>query len=231
MILQVGDHSGIYCIDNVGPARVYYVKAEHTLIDAGLPGNVDKILAGLAQIGVSPLEVKRLILTHHHTDHVGNLFELKKRTGAQVVAHALDAEYISGRRQRRPPKSIFGKLLFGVAELMGMGRLPNVDVDRVVEQGDVVGGFHVIHTPGHTPGHICLLYGKYLFSGDLVQALPGAFEESPRMFAGDVPLSRKSIGKAAKLEFDSLLSAHRPPYAFGAQEKMRDLAKQLGTFE
>ena len=55
MILEVGDHSGIYCIDNAGPARVFYVAAERTLIDTGSPGNVDKILAGLAQIGVSPL--------------------------------------------------------------------------------------------------------------------------------------------------------------------------------
>ncbi len=231
MIFEVGDHSGIYCIDNAGPARVFYVAAEHTLIDTGTPGNVDKILSGLAQIGVSPLQIKRIILTHHHVDHVGSLFELKKRTGSQVVAHSLDAEYINGRRQRRAPKPILGKLLFGLFSLTGMGQLPNVDVDRAVEDGDQVGGFKVIHTPGHTPGHICLLYGKYLFGGDLVQATPGAFEETSHLFSGDVPLARTSIGKAAKLEFDSLLSAHRPPYAFGAKEKMCELARKLGTLE
>jgi len=231
MIFQVGDNSGIYCIEDAGPARVFYVAAEQTVIDTGLPGNIDKILAGLAQVGVSPLQVKRIIVTHHHPDHVGNLFELKKRTGAQVVAHALDAEYINGRRQRRAPKSVLGKLLYGMMSVMGMGQLPNVDVDRVVEDGDAIGGFKVIHTPGHTPGHICLLYGKYFFSGDLLQATPGAFAEPPAMFTGDIPLARASIGKAAKLEFESLLSAHRPPYAFGATDKVRELATKLGTYE
>lgn len=231
MIFQVGDNSGIFCIENVGPARAYYVAAEHTVIDTGLPGNIDKILSGLAQVGVSPLQVKRIIVTHHHVDHVGNLFELKKRTGAQVVAHALDAEYINGRRQRRAPKPILGKLMHGFFSVMGMGQLPNVDVDRVVEDGDEVGGFTVIHTPGHTPGHICLLYGKHFFSGDLLQATSGAFEETPGMFTGDIALARASIVKAAKLEFDSLLSAHRPPYVAGAAEKVRELAKQLGTLE
>jgi glyoxylase-like metal-dependent hydrolase (beta-lactamase superfamily II) len=162
---------------------------------------------------------------------VGNLFELKKRTGAQVIAHALDAEYINGRRQRRAPKPILGKLVHGIFSIMGMGQLPNVDVDRVVEDGDEVGGFQVIHTPGHTPGHIGLLYGKHFFSGDLLQATSGAFEETPGMFTGDHALARASIGKAAKLEFDSLLSSHRPPYVAGAAEKVRELAKQLGTLE
>jgi glyoxylase-like metal-dependent hydrolase (beta-lactamase superfamily II) len=231
MIIQVGDHSGIFCIDNAGPARVYYVASEHTVIDTGLPGNVDKILSGLAQIGVSPLEVKRIILTHHHPDHVGNLFELKKRTGSQVVAHSLDAEYISGRRQRRAPKPVVGKLLFEMMSITGIGRVPNVDVDRMVEDGDEMNGFKVIHTPGHTPGHICLLYGKYLFSGDLLRATPGAFEETPHLFTGDVQLARASVGKVAQLEFESLLSSHHPPYAFGATEKVRELAIKLGTLQ
>jgi glyoxylase-like metal-dependent hydrolase (beta-lactamase superfamily II) len=121
--------------------------------------------------------------------------------------------------------------MHGIFSVMGMGRLPSVDVDRVVEDGDEIGGFKVIHTPGHTPGHVCLLYGKYFFSGDLLQATPGAFEETPALFTGDIPLARASIGKAAKLEFDSLLSAHRPPYVAGAAEKVRELARQLGTLE
>lgn len=229
MIFEVGDHSGIYCIDNAGPARVYYVSGEYSLVDAGIPGSVDKILSGLAQIGVSPLQIKRLMITHHHADHVGSLFELKKRTGAQVVAHMLDAEYINGRRARRAPRGVMGKLMFGAMVLAGANRLPSVDVDHPVEDGDQVGGFQIIHTPGHTPGHICLLYDKYLFSGDLLQAMPGEFEETPHLFTSDLDLSRTSIGKVAQFDFESLLSAHRPPYAFGAAEKLRGLAAKLAS--
>jgi hydroxyacylglutathione hydrolase len=229
MIFQVGDQSGIYCIDSAGPARVFYVSDERTVVDTGIPRSADKILAGLAQIGVSPLQVKRIIATHHHADHVGSLFELRKRTGAAVVAHPLDAEYINGRRARRAPKGALGKLMFGMMSLIGANRLPSVEVDQPVEDGDHVGGFEVIHTPGHTPGHICLLYGKYLFSGDLLQATPVKFEETPHLFTSDLALSRASISKVAHLEFDSLLSSHHPPYAFGAAEKMRELAQKLET--
>ena len=111
MIFQVGDKSGVYCIENAGRARVYYVAPEATLIDAGEPGKADKILSALANIGVQPLHVKRIILTHHHYDHVGSVWELKRRTGAQVIAHHRDTEYVSGKRLRRPPRQFSGRSL------------------------------------------------------------------------------------------------------------------------
>src|SRR5512143_2540767 len=111
MIYQVGDKSGVYCIEGEGSARVYYVAPEATLIDAGMPDKADRILSALANIGVQPLHVKRIILTHHHYDHVGSVWELKRRTGAQIVAHHRDAEYIAGKRPRRPPRQLSGRVM------------------------------------------------------------------------------------------------------------------------
>ncbi len=229
MIYQVGEKSGVYCIEGAGAARVYYVGApEYTLIDAGIPHKADEILSSLANIGVQPLQVKRIILTHHHWDHVGSLWEIKKRTGAKVVAHPRDAEYITGRRIRRAPRQPLGKIAYTLVGLVGAREIPNVDVDYLVNDGDQVGSFCVIHTPGHTPGHICLLRRGYLFSGDLLTASAGGFRETPHIFTADVPTSRTSIRKVAQMQFDAVLSSHHPPYVFGASDKVRELAERLG---
>lgn len=229
MIYQVGEKSGVYCIEDAGNARVYFVGApEFALIDAGMPGKADRILSGLAHIGVQPLQVKRIILTHHHYDHVGSLWELKRRTGAQVIAHFRDADYIAGKRPRRPPRQFSGRLMYSLLSLFGSKNATGVDVDRRVQDGDQIGGFTVIHTPGHTPGHICLLRAGYLFSGDLLQASAGEFHEMPRIFTADVPTSRMSIRRVAELKFDVILPAHAPPHVFGANARMQALADKIG---
>ena len=228
MIYRVGE-SGIYCIEGAGRARVYYVGApDYALIDAGMPGKVDAIIAALAQIGVQPLKVKRIIVTHHHMEHAGGLWELKRRTGAEVVAHERDADYITGKRPRRAPRQLGDRLSMALSSQFGTRSLPSVDVDRRVNDNDRIGSFTVIHTPGHTPGHMCLQRGDCLFSGDLLQATPGEFRETPHALTADVPTSRWSIRKVAQLEFRAILSARHPPYVFGASERVRELADALG---
>jgi hydroxyacylglutathione hydrolase len=228
MIFQVGDKTGVYCIENAGNARVYYVAPEATLIDAGLPGKADKIISALANIGVQSLHVRRIIVTHHHFDHVGSLWELKRRTGAQIYAHHRDADYISGKRQRRPPRHLSGRVMYALMNSGFARHVQGVEADQRVNDGDQIGSFTVIHTPGHTPGHICLLRNGYLFSGDLLQATPGEFRETPHIFTADVPTSRASIRMVSKLDFHVILSAHNSPHVFGAVERVRELADKLG---
>lgn len=229
MIFQVGDKSGVYCIESAGRARVYFVAPEATLIDAGAPGKADKILSALANIGVQPLHVKRIILTHHHYDHVGSLWELKRRTGAQTFAHFRDADYIAGKRPRRAPRQLSGRLFYAVMNLGGARNIQGIQVDQRLQDGDRVGGFTVIHTPGHTPGHLCLLRADYLFSGDLILAKASGFGETPHMFTTDVPTSRVSIRAIAQIHFAAILSSHNPPVVFGAMGKMKELVNKLGT--
>ncbi len=229
MIFQVGDKSGVYCIENIGAARAYYVAPESTLIDTGDPHKADRIVSALAQIGVQPLQVRRIIITHHHWDHVGSLWELKRRTGARVVAHRLDANYINGKRPRRAPRQPLGRAMYSLFGLLGARDLPTVEVDMCVNDGDRIGSFTVVHTPGHTPGHICLLRGDCLFSGDLLVPSAGEFSERPSMFAADPATARASIAKVAQLEFQAILSSHSPPYVIGAAERVRELAERLGT--
>lgn len=127
------------------------VGSEAIVIDPG--GNPEKILPSVRETGCS---VGTIVLTHGHSDHIAALFEVQEATGAELVVHTADADFLEGRG---PYSSQFG-ISYRTPRPPG----------RLLEDGDVVKlgsyEFTVIHTPGHTPGSICLLGNDILFSGD-----------------------------------------------------------------
>ena len=121
------------------------------------PGDeAEKILKNVKDLG---LDIKLIILTHGHIDHIGALAEVKEATGAEVAIHADDAKSISGQ----------GGLLISML-VPGLSYPASSPPDRLLEGGDSidVGDLHflVLHTPGHSPGGICLLGQGVVFSGD-----------------------------------------------------------------
>jgi len=133
----------------------YLVSCEDTkkgaIIDPG--GNEEEILAACKQEGVS---VQYIIGTHGHPDHVCGNAKIKAATGASIVMHKADAEFF-GRKEVKDYFSMFG---FPASP----------PPDKLVEDNDVleVGkiSLKVIHTPGHSPGGICLYSEPHLFAGD-----------------------------------------------------------------
>ena len=112
----------------------------------------NKILESIKDLG---LDIKLIVLTHGHLDHVEALAEVKEATGAKVAIHTDDAYFL----QKRPLNTSFG--------------FPYPDTsspDRLLEDGDSLDvddlQFLVLHTPGHSPGGICLLGQGVVFSGD-----------------------------------------------------------------
>ncbi len=140
----------------VGPLAVncYIVGDEATreamVIDPAAEAGV--ILRSIEELG---LKIKSIVLTHGHPDHVAALKEVKEATGAEIAVHTGDAEY---HRQQ------------ALALLFGLFCPDPPPPDRLLRDGDSldIGGLHfqVMHTPGHTPGGICLLGHGVLFSGD-----------------------------------------------------------------
>ncbi len=144
----------------VGPfaSNCYIVSVESNkdgiIIDPG--DEAKNILQKVSDLG---LDIKLIVLTHGHIDHVGALKDIKEATGAEVAIHIDDAKSLSGWRG----------LLKSVL-VPGLSYPVPPSPDRLLGDGDSLDAddlhFEVLHTPGHTPGCICLLGEGVVFSGD-----------------------------------------------------------------
>ena len=96
--------NGIHRIDeaseNMAHANVYLVinGKELAIIDTGTPGNAQKIIGYVEKKGFKPTDVKFIVLTHHHMDHMGSAKKLRDLTKAQVAVHENDADFVSGEK-------------------------------------------------------------------------------------------------------------------------------------
>ena len=194
-----------------------------TVVDAGLPGSSTAILDYVAEIGLTPQAVRRVIITHHHLDHVGGLPELVGRTGAEVWAHRDDAATIEGETPRPaiPPARIEAMLAAvpvaqreaAATRMKQMGEVPPSRVDlRLVgdEELNVLAGVRILHSPGHTPGHLCLYLPalSLLIAGDLMRLTDGVISESPTGFAADAAQAVASARRVVGLGFESFVGYH-----------------------
>ncbi|MFT5685825.1 MAG: ribonuclease/clavin/mitogillin [Myxococcota bacterium] len=131
---------------------------------------------------LSGLTVAAIFLTHHHLDHIGGVEDLRKRTGAPVLAHAHTAAQV------------------------------DFPVDQILDEGDVVktdaGDWTVLHTPGHARGHLCLHGpGGYLVAGDMVAGEGTIVLDPPEGNLGDY---LTSLERLRAMNTTALLPAHGP---------------------
>ncbi len=183
-----------------------------TLVDPGLRlwFARRKLRAGLASIGVAPADVRRVVVTHAHVDHVGGLASLVADSGAEVHAHEREAVYL---RDGRTPRMQRGK----------PGSFPPVTVAEEFLDGSLLpGGLRVLHTPGHTPGHVSLLHepSGVLITGDALFNVRG-LRYCPGMLCTDPALNRKSADVLGDLDFEVVAFMHGPEIRQGAREAVR----------
>jgi hydroxyacylglutathione hydrolase len=153
-------------------------------------------------------------VTHAHPDHQGASKQIHDELGVPVWASEADADAIEDPRligERQPDHPIarlWGRLFTG----------PGVKVDRILREGDVVGGFTVLETPGHSAGHVsfwresdrALVLGDVLTNMDTITLLRGLHE--PKWFlTPDPERNRESIRRLAALEPELVCFGHGPP--------------------
>ena len=201
VLLKLSDSdSNIYIIDDAA-------------IDSGTGFNFSRLYTLLKVLKKSVADIKQVINTHGHFDHIGgNGYFIN----AKIAIHENDADIIET-----------GDIERSVADFFD-GKLKPRTVDMKLKEGDVlnIGGMEleVIHTPGHTPGSICLYNRKdgILFTGDTIFANGVGRTDLP---GGDPNALRESIEKLKKLDVKIILPGHGEPVLENAKNVIENAAE------
>ena len=202
-----------------------------TLIDAGMPWSAWTIRRRIRAIGRDPEEIERIICTHSHPDHIGGIPRLLGgRTDASALMHAADIAGLAVGLRHALRRSNDG--------ITRRGRLldyftPTPVSLQPIQDGDlipVLGGLRVIHTPGHTPGSVCLYAEQHrlLFTGDVLQVIRGRLTYANAFFSHDIGLARRTLSRLAELDVETIALAHYPAWREDANDALRRLAAEAG---
>ena len=208
-----------------GAVNVYLIDGPDglTLIDTGFPDGEAKIRKGLASLGKSVAEIRNILVTHAHVDHVGGLAALQKESGARTWMHGADAPIAASGgpfRPMRPSPDLLGKVMFKLFVKPGATVAP-ARTDQIVSDGDhipVAGGIAVIHAPGHSAGHVAYLWRDVLFVGDACMNQLGF-----RLSIGyeDLATGRVSLRRLGAYDYDIACFGHGAPLVGQASRKFR----------
>jgi glyoxylase-like metal-dependent hydrolase (beta-lactamase superfamily II) len=199
-----------------------------TLVDTGTTGSEKRLRAGLAAMGRSLGDVTQIVLTHAHGDHAGGAAKFADESGATVAISDIDAPFArDGVAPPRDRATALGRLMNSLGK-KGNG-FPAVVIGEEFKDGDVLpvgGGLRVIHTPGHTPGHVALLDEAtgVLITGDSIWNVR-KLSFGIKAFCSDIKLNRQTAHVLGELEYEVAAFTHGPHVSENAREKVRGYLK------
>ena len=164
---------------------------------------------GLNTMGKSWKNIKFLINTHFHADHsASNVFIKKKNPNVQILIHKDDGKGIESTEEYFRRYGLNGEAKTHYKSIFKYIGYEQLTPDRLLKEGDITpGGFEVIHTPGHTPGHCCFYRSKVLISGDI--------DLFGRPWVSNITSSvddfYESIKKLLNMEIEIFLPGHGKP--------------------
>jgi glyoxylase-like metal-dependent hydrolase (beta-lactamase superfamily II) len=197
-----------------------------TLIDAGFPDKEAAVFGAIRGLGRSPKQLKHLIFTHGHPDHIGSAAAIVRETGARTYLHPLDIPMAESGGPFRPLtpapgllRRVLCRIFFDPNE-----RVAPVAIDQPVTAGEVLpiaGGIEVTHVPGHCAGQVALLWrpGRMLFAGDVCMNVMGLGD--PLGFE-NLEEGRASQRKLTALSFDAAGFGHGESIARDASTRFRN---------
>ena len=183
-----------------------------SLIDPGLTGKGKYKIESIKKMGIELMDIKRVIMTHTHFDHMGALSEIKKKIPeAELWIHTLEADPLESGDER----TVYGMEMFQQMCQMQYGIKPGAFTFQVVRKlkgGETLGigdmHWEVIHVPGHSMGSIALYHKpkKILIPGDVIYAdyAIGRFD----LHGADGAELKKSLMRLANQEVEILLPGH-----------------------
>jgi glyoxylase-like metal-dependent hydrolase (beta-lactamase superfamily II) len=211
----------------MGMANAFLIEGDDglTLIDAGFPAKEAAVFQAIRELGSSPDQLKHLIFTHGHPDHIGSAAAIVRETRARTYMHSLDIPIAASGGPFRPMSAAPGllrrvmcKLFFHPDE-----RMEPIAIDQPLDDGEILpiaGGIEVIHAPGHCAGQVALLWrpGRMLFAADVCMNLTGLGDPVGFESLED---GRASQRKLASLSFDAAGFGHGAPIARDASAQFR----------
>lgn len=199
-----------------GLSRCYLFEngEELTLVDTGWHPDARMILEYLAHLGRSPRDITNILLTHAHRSHLGGLAMLQRLTRAELHAHAWEIPIIEGLQRAAPvswtlrPMSL---LWFRAGAALGIPKHAPASGISVLDEGDRVGGLDVLHTPGHTPGHLAFAWRDTVLAvGDAVATWPSIGAGWPG-FNLDEATYRRSLRRLIAMDPEVVATGHGEP--------------------
>jgi len=217
---------GVHAVQLLGAHGHVFFDERLTLIDAGLRGSGRLLARYVEGHGRTLDELAKIICTHGHPDHAGGVRELASGD-IDVLMHPADFEGLQ--------VDIRGALRHPTRGRLFAALTPTPVRSSPLSDGDVLpvgGGLHVIHTPGHTPGSVCLYAprDRLLFVGDVLQRRrSGEVIFASSLYSDDIAASRASVERLAGLDVDMIVFSHYPPVREGAAEILADLVERAAT--
>jgi glyoxylase-like metal-dependent hydrolase (beta-lactamase superfamily II) len=207
-------------------ANTYLVKAEDglVLVDTGMPGSEKKILSAIASLGMKPADVKLVLLTHRHLDHIGSAAAVKRETSGVLVSHPFEKPYVAGTLVIITPRawSVYGRVARRVLAVMSstkklfrFSKYTPVHVDQPADEESALEGSgldgSIVWTPGHTKGSVSLFLNKprVAIIGDLLMSKRGKLVEP--MFMENPSQTRASVQRIVDLHPAILCPGHGKP--------------------
>jgi len=207
----------------LGFDNCYVIQGEGVIaIDGGAPKKAKAFIKGIKKTLIKPGDIKLIIVTHGHWDHIGSAKDMKEITGAKIAMHKREKDWLEKSLKPLPPGvTLWGKIFVKIMEMfMPLVNIPPTDVDVVLGDEDLslaeygIPG-RVIYTPGHSSGSVSvLLETGDAFVGDLaMNKFPLRFSPGLPIFAEDLERVKESWKLLLDQGAETVYPAHGLPFA------------------
>lgn len=206
----------------MGFDTVYALRGEGViLIDGGDPHKMANFTRGVERVSSKPEEIRLIVLTHGHWDHIGSATDIKDFTGAKVLMHQRDMHLLDDIHPSQPPGfTLWGKVIIALLKLYtNLIRIPTFEVAIIAGDEEIslveygIPG-KVVYTPGHSWGSVSVLLDSgEAFVGDLAMNMfPMRLTPGLPIFGDDILIVKKSWQKLMDMGAKMVYPAHGKPF-------------------